>query len=73
MIFGVTNSYSDTTSTVCDILSIPISGNTVNVASRMDSTGENWKIQVPDYTAQMLISKGYTCVVGFSIDFLSLR
>lgn len=40
-------------------------GNTVNVASRMDSTGENWKIQVPDYTAQLLISKGYTCVVGF--------
>lgn len=38
-------------------------GNTVNVASRMDSTGENWKIQVPDYTAQLLMSKGYTCVV----------
>ncbi|XP_037049946.1 adenylyl cyclase 78C isoform X2 [Bradysia coprophila] len=37
-------------------------GNTVNVASRMDSTGENWKIQVPDYTAQLLMSKGYTCV-----------
>lgn len=38
-------------------------GNTVNVASRMDSTGENWKIQVPDYTAQLLMTKGYTCVV----------
>lgn len=42
-------------------------GNTVNVASRMDSTGENWKIQVPDYTAQLLISKGYACVVCFQI------
>lgn len=40
-------------------------GNTVNVASRMDSTGENWKIQVPDYTAQLLQTKGYTCVVSF--------
>lgn len=39
-------------------------GNTVNVASRMDSMGENWKIQVPDYTAQLLQSKGYTCVVS---------
>lgn len=39
-------------------------GNTVNVASRMDSTGENWKIQVPDYTAQLLMTKGYTCVVS---------
>lgn len=38
-------------------------GNTVNVASRMDSTGENWKIQVPDYTAHLLQNKGYTCVV----------
>ncbi|XP_058455823.1 adenylyl cyclase 78C [Malaya genurostris] len=37
-------------------------GNTVNVASRMDSTGENWKVQVPDYTATLLQSKGYTCV-----------
>ncbi|XP_053697549.1 adenylyl cyclase 78C [Sabethes cyaneus] len=37
-------------------------GNTVNVASRMDSTGENWKVQVPDYTAALLQSKGYTCV-----------
>ncbi|XP_055308382.1 adenylyl cyclase 78C-like, partial [Sitodiplosis mosellana] len=42
-------------------------GNTVNVASRMDSTGENWKIQVPDYTAQMLISKGYTCVGKYEV------
>lgn len=39
-------------------------GNTVNVAARMDSTGENWKIQVPDYTAQLLMSKNYTCVVS---------
>lgn len=39
-------------------------GNTVNVASRMDSTGENWKIQVPDYTAHLLQNKGYTCVVS---------
>lgn len=38
-------------------------GNTVNVAARMDSTGENWKIQVPDYTAQLLMAKGYTCIV----------
>uniref|UniRef100_A0A182PM80 adenylate cyclase n=1 Tax=Anopheles epiroticus TaxID=199890 RepID=A0A182PM80_9DIPT len=37
-------------------------GNTVNVASRMDSTGENWKVQVPDYTAALLQTKGYTCV-----------
>ncbi|XP_075160784.1 adenylyl cyclase 78C isoform X2 [Haematobia irritans] len=37
-------------------------GNTVNVASRMDSTGENWRIQVPDTTAELLKSKGYTCV-----------
>ncbi|XP_055640111.1 adenylyl cyclase 78C [Toxorhynchites rutilus septentrionalis] len=37
-------------------------GNTVNVASRMDSTGENWKVQVPDYTAALLQSRGYTCV-----------
>lgn len=39
-------------------------GNTVNVASRMDSTGEIWKIQVPDYTANLLQRKGYTCSVG---------
>ncbi|XP_065361143.1 adenylyl cyclase 78C isoform X1 [Calliphora vicina] len=37
-------------------------GNTVNVASRMDSTGENWRIQVPASTADLLKSKGYTCV-----------
>lgn len=30
----------------------------------MDSTGENWKIQVPDYTAQLLMTKGYTCIVS---------
>lgn len=46
-------------------------GNTVNVASRMDSTGENWKIQVPDYTAQLLIRCGYTCVV--CLDMLCLN
>lgn len=40
---------------------------TVNVASRMDSTGENWKIQVPDYTAQLLMTKGYTCVVCYRL------
>lgn len=43
-------------------------GNTVNVASRMDSTGENWKIQVPDYTAQLLMAKGYTCVVSYTVE-----
>ncbi|XP_061392005.1 adenylyl cyclase 78C [Musca vetustissima] len=37
-------------------------GNTVNVASRMDSTGENWRIQVPESTAELLKEKGYTCV-----------
>ncbi|XP_059217173.1 adenylyl cyclase 78C isoform X2 [Stomoxys calcitrans] len=37
-------------------------GNTVNVASRMDSTGENWRIQVPDSTAELLKAKGYTCL-----------
>ena len=40
-------------------------GNTVNVASRMDSTGEIWKIQVPDYTSLLLQTKGYTCVVSY--------
>lgn len=44
-------------------------GNTVNVASRMDSTGENWKIQVPDYTAELLAKKGYTCVVNIFYIF----
>lgn len=34
----------------------------MNVASRMDSTGEIWKIQVPDHTAMLLQEKGYTCV-----------
>lgn len=34
----------------------------VNVASRMDSTGEIWKIQVPEQTAQLLRNKGYTCL-----------
>jgi adenylate cyclase 8 len=28
----------------------------------MDSTGENWKIQVPEHTAILLRDKGYTCV-----------
>lgn len=28
----------------------------------MDSTGENWKIQVPEQTAVLLRDKGYTCV-----------
>jgi adenylate cyclase 8 len=28
----------------------------------MDSTGENWKIQVPEQTATLLRDKGYTCV-----------
>lgn len=41
-------------------------GNTVNVASRMDSTGENWKIQVPDYTAELLMSKGCSCIVRWN-------
>lgn len=34
----------------------------VNVASRMDSTGEIWKIQVPEHTAILLRNNGYTCV-----------
>ncbi|XP_054734331.1 adenylyl cyclase 78C [Anastrepha obliqua] len=37
-------------------------GNTVNVASRMDSTGENWRIQVSTKTSELLKAKGYTCV-----------
>jgi len=41
-------------------------GNTVNVASRMDSTGENWRVQVPENTAELLCSRGYTCVVSGS-------
>lgn len=28
----------------------------------MDSTGENWKIQVPEQTAMLLRERGYTCV-----------
>jgi len=28
----------------------------------MDSTGEIWKIQVPEHTASLLRDKGYTCV-----------
>lgn len=44
-------------------------GNTVNVASRMDSTGENWRIQVPDYTAAILRSHGYTCLVRLNCSF----
>ncbi|XP_038597044.1 adenylate cyclase type 4 [Tachyglossus aculeatus] len=36
-------------------------GNTVNVASRMESTGVMGKIQVTEETAQALRSLGYTC------------
>ncbi|KAJ0178523.1 hypothetical protein K1T71_006346 [Dendrolimus kikuchii] len=36
-------------------------GNTVNVASRMDSTGVMGKIQVTEDTAKILMSAGYTC------------
>ncbi|XP_037906761.1 adenylyl cyclase 78C isoform X1 [Hermetia illucens] len=43
-------------------------GNTVNVASRMDSTGENWRIQVPSKTAELLQRKGYTCIVRGDIN-----
>lgn len=34
----------------------------VNVASRMDSTGEIWKIQVPESTALLLRKYGYNCI-----------
>ncbi|XP_014274683.1 adenylyl cyclase 78C isoform X2 [Halyomorpha halys] len=34
-------------------------GNTVNEASRMDSTGKMGRIQVPKHTAMMLIARGY--------------
>ncbi|XP_014244187.1 adenylate cyclase type 8-like isoform X2 [Cimex lectularius] len=34
-------------------------GNTVNEASRMDSTGKMGRIQVPKHTAMMLIERGY--------------
>uniref|UniRef100_A0AAQ5YT98 Adenylate cyclase type 7 n=1 Tax=Amphiprion ocellaris TaxID=80972 RepID=A0AAQ5YT98_AMPOC len=36
-------------------------GNTVNVASRMESTGELGKIQVTDETAEVLNRLGYSC------------
>ncbi|XP_053606386.1 adenylate cyclase type 2-like isoform X2 [Plodia interpunctella] len=36
-------------------------GNTVNVASRMDSTGVMGKIQVTEDTAKVLMSAGYNC------------
>ncbi|XP_050680922.1 adenylate cyclase type 2 isoform X2 [Leptidea sinapis] len=36
-------------------------GNTVNVASRMDSTGVMGKIQVTEDTAKVLMNAGYTC------------
>lgn len=39
-------------------------GNTVNVASRMDSTGENWRVQVPENTAELLCARGYSCKVS---------
>lgn len=48
-------------------------GNTVNVASRMDSTGENWKIQVPDYTAELLMNRNYTCIVCPHVKHERLR
>ncbi|KAK3086906.1 hypothetical protein FSP39_025260 [Pinctada imbricata] len=35
-------------------------GDTVNVASRMDSTGEYGKIQMPDETAKILINEGFS-------------
>lgn len=38
-------------------------GNTVNVASRMESTGVLGKIQVTEETAQALQSLGYTCCI----------
>ncbi|XP_026733565.1 adenylate cyclase type 2-like isoform X2 [Trichoplusia ni] len=36
-------------------------GNTVNVASRMDSTGVMGRIQVTEDTAKVLMNAGYTC------------
>ncbi|KPP61800.1 adenylate cyclase type 2-like, partial [Scleropages formosus] len=36
-------------------------GNTVNVASRMDSTGVLGKIQVTEETSRVLQTLGYTC------------
>lgn len=38
-------------------------GNTVNVASRMDSTGKDGYIQAPAETAMLLKARGYTCTV----------
>ncbi|KAJ8410213.1 hypothetical protein AAFF_G00201940 [Aldrovandia affinis] len=35
-------------------------GMTVNLASRMDSTGVSWRIQVPEATKQILASWGFT-------------
>ncbi|KAL0280183.1 UNVERIFIED_CONTAM: hypothetical protein PYX00_001555 [Menopon gallinae] len=42
-------------------------GNTVNVASRMDSTGESGKIQVPEATAEVLKLQGVACTLRGSI------
>ncbi|XP_013781879.2 adenylate cyclase type 2-like [Limulus polyphemus] len=36
-------------------------GNTVNVASRMDSCGVNGRIQVTEETANILLEAGYLC------------
>ena len=36
-------------------------GNTVNVASRMESTGQMGKIQVTEETAGVLMSSGHDC------------
>ncbi|KPP75576.1 adenylate cyclase type 2-like, partial [Scleropages formosus] len=36
-------------------------GNTVNVASRMDSTGVLGKIQVTEETSRILLTLGYMC------------
>ncbi|XP_013380296.1 adenylate cyclase type 2-like [Lingula anatina] len=36
-------------------------GDTVNVASRMDSFGEMGKIHVPEHTAEVLMASGYRC------------
>ncbi|XP_013134546.1 PREDICTED: adenylate cyclase type 2-like isoform X1 [Papilio polytes] len=36
-------------------------GNTVNVASRMDSTGLMGRIHLTDHTAKVLMNVGYTC------------
>ncbi|GLV37822.1 Adenylyl cyclase 78C [Carabus blaptoides fortunei] len=43
-------------------------GNTVNEASRMDSTGVMGKIQVPKYTAQLLGVRGYEVQVRGMVD-----